>query len=93
MGETCYVTEHVWSNVLQELRAGGAAGAVHQLWLLRRTSETCWHMFADLANGSTLTGEQYRLIACLWELSRERRLEDIAPRLGALPDHLVNSFR
>jgi len=93
VADRCAVTEHVWQQVLLELRAGGVSAAVHQLWLLRRSSVDCWHRFADIANASTVTGTQYRLLACLWELSRERRLEDIAPRLGALPDSLCNSFR
>lgn len=40
-----------------------------------------------------LTSPQWRLLASLWELSKESRLEDIAPRLAGIPDQLCNSFR
>ena len=94
MGErNCSVTHHVWRQVLLELRAGGVSSAVHQLWLLRRSSPVCWERFADVANSAALSASQYRLIASLWELSREPHLEDIAPRLGVLPDSFCNSFR
>ena len=57
------------------------------------TPPECWQDFAYEVNNLDLTDRQYRLVASLWELSRERHLEDIAPRLRTLPDSLCNSFR
>lgn len=93
MGESCSISRFVWTKVVAELRAGGVASVVHQLWLLRRSSNHCWNEFADWANSMPLTDPQYRLVASLWELSKEQRLEDIAPRLAGIPDQLCNSFR
>lgn len=92
MSERCF-GQYVWNRIHGELQSGGVASAVHQLWQLRRHSPQCWQDFAYEVNHLDLTDRQYRLVASLWELSRERHLEDIAPRLRTLPDSLCNSFR
>lgn len=83
---------HAWRLVLAELRAGGAASAVHLLWLLRRQSSGLWHEFAKEVGNHSLTRQQFRLVASLWELSKEQHIEDIAPRLGEFPVHFCNAF-
>ena len=84
---------HAKRLIFQELRSGGVASAVHILWQLRRQSPGLWHELAADVQNCPLTQNQFFLIASLWELSKEGQLDDIAPRLGALPDHLCNSFR
>jgi len=81
-----------WGRIRAELQNDGAASAVHQLWLLRRQSPEAWHEFARNAADFGLPYPQLLLLSCLWELSKEEHLSDIAARLAALPDHLLTAF-
>ena len=82
----------IWHSVCADLEVGGVAGAITQLWQLRRLSHARWLQFADEAAESYLTKSQFCLLASLWEISKEPTIEAMAPRLAYLPDWLCESF-
>ena len=82
----------VWNSVQADLEVGGVAGAITQLWQLRRRSPKSWLQFADKAAETYLTYDQFCLLASLWEISKEPSLAAMAVRLARLPDWLCDSF-
>lgn len=89
MADTVHI---IWRSVQSDLEVGGVAGAITQLWQLRRLSHARWLQFADKAAETYLTYDQFCLLASLWEISKEPTIEAMAPRLAYLPDRLCDSF-